>query len=326
MSRKGENKMKKKWIAVVCCLALMLTSFVSLAAAKPKTSEGSIAAEHITNLAESLGDRVAGTEDEKKAAQYIAQELKKVGLQPTLQPFVTKNRAKEEISSQNVVAIKPGKSSKQLIVGAHYDTVKGVQGVDDNGSSVGVLLEVAKQLQNKKTPYTVTFIFFGAEEIGTKGSEYYASQMKPEEIKNTVAMINLDSLIAGDKMYVYGNEGKAGWVREQALDIAKKKKLNVGTNPGHNPEFPKGTTGDWSDHAPFQKLGIPFGYFEATNWALGDKDGYTQTEKHGAIWHDPQKDNLSFIQAEFPGRMEEHLHTFTILLTELITHIDPPKK
>jgi hypothetical protein len=32
-----------------------------------------------------------------------------------------------------------------------------------------------------------------------------------------------------------------------------------------------------SDHQPFSKLDIPFIYIEATNWEMGDQDGYTQT-------------------------------------------------
>ncbi|MED0675294.1 M20/M25/M40 family metallo-hydrolase [Aneurinibacillus thermoaerophilus] len=318
--------MIKKQFVLLCCLILVFISFVPLATAKSKTEPGTIAADHIFNLATQIGDRVAGTEDEKRAAQYIVEVLRKLGLNPEIQTFTTTNRAGETIVSQNIIAKKIEESDRQIIVGAHYDTVKGVQGVDDNGSGVGVILEAIESFQHKKMPYTLTFVFFGAEEIGTKGSEYYTSQMTPKEIQNTVAMVNLDSLIAGDKMYVYGGEGEDGWVRDQALDLAKKKKLNVEPNPGLNPEYPKGSTGDWSDHAAFKKLGIPFAYFEATNWALGDQDGYVQTEKHGAIWHNPEKDSLNFIRSQFPGRMEERLHTFSILLIELLTHIKEPKK
>jgi alkaline phosphatase isozyme conversion protein len=90
-------------------------------------------------------------------------------------------------------------------------------------------------------------------------------------------MINLDSLLAGDKIYVYGSADEGGWIRDLSLDIAKQRKIPLETNPGINPEYPKGTTGDWSDHAPFQAAGIPIGYFEATNWEIGELDGYTQT-------------------------------------------------
>ena len=130
-------------------------------------------------------------------------------------------------------------------------------------------------------------------------------------------MINLDSLAVGDFKYVYGSSGKDGWLREFALDIGEELSIDIQTNPGLNPEYPKGTTGDWSDHAPFKAIGIPYAYFEATNWEIGDMDGYTQTVKHGAIWHNPGKDNLAFIEREFPGRTKEHLRSFSHILTEL---------
>lgn len=81
-------------------------------------------------------------------------------------------------------------------------------------------------------------------------------------------MFNLDSLAVGDQMYVYGSSGEDGFVRDLALEIATNKKLNIETNIGLNPDYPAGTTGDWSDHAPFKRLGIPYGYLEATSILL----------------------------------------------------------
>lgn len=193
--------------------------------------------------------------------------------------------------------------------------------MDDNASGVGVLLETAEVLKNINTPYSIVFIAFGAEETGLRGSNYYANHMTSNEIANTVGMINLDSLAVGDKMYVYGDEGEAGFIRNQALEIVKKKKLNVETNPGLNDEYPAGTTGDWSDHAPFKAKGIPYGYLEATDWEIGDLDGYTQTVDHGEVWH-TENDTLDFIENAYPGRIQEHLSTFSILLTDILKFMD----
>ena len=53
--------------------------------------------------------------------------------------------------------------------------------------------------------------------------------------------------------------GEAGWVRDQALALAETLDLDIITQEGLNPSYPAGTiTGDWSDHAPFKNLGIPF--------------------------------------------------------------------
>ncbi|MGX1195444.1 Zn-dependent M28 family amino/carboxypeptidase [Metabacillus sp. SLBN-84] len=141
------------------------------------------------------------------------------------------------------------------------------------------MLEVAEVLKKVSTPYSFVFVAYGAEEGGLNVSNYYVKQTTAKEIKNTVGMINLDSLAAGDKMYVHGSAGEAVFIRDQAMNIANKKKLAIGINTGLNPEYPAGTTGDWSDHAPFNELGIPFAYFESTNWKIGELDGYEHTEE-----------------------------------------------
>lgn len=277
---------------------------------------GKMAYEHTNYLTYTVGARVAGSAKEEEARDYIESQFKRMGYTTNVQPFSYTNRG-TVVHSSNVIAYKKGKSSKEIIVGAHYDSVAAGKGSDDNASGVGVMLEAAEVLKKIKTPYSIKFVAFGAEEAGLRGSNYYAGQMTAEEIENTVGMINLDSLAVGDHMYVYGSTGEKGFIRDQALKIAEKKKLDIGTNPGLNPAYPAGTTGDWSDHAPFKRLGIPYGYFEATNWEIGDIDGYTQTVKHGSVWHTPN-DTLEFIEKEFPGRVEEHLETFSQALTELL--------
>jgi alkaline phosphatase isozyme conversion protein len=313
------QKKPLKWaLTNVIGLSLLLTPF-SIVTAQPKGT-GEIAYNQVKYLSEHIGSRIAGTDAEKTASQYLYSQLKNLDLHPSIQNF-SYTRKNTTYHSQNVVATKKGKSSKELIIGAHYDSVSVGKGADDNGSSIGVVLEMIQALSKKKTPYTLKIIFFGAEEAGLQGSKYYVSQMTDAEKKNTVAMINLDSLIAGDKMYVYGDQGEQGKLRELALKIAKQHKIPMSTNPGLNPDYPAGTTGDWSDHAPFKAAGIPYAYFEATNWEIGDLDGYTQTVKHGEIWH-TENDNLPFLEKEFPGRVKSHLKGFTIVLTELIEKAD----
>ena len=289
---------------------------------------GEIAYEHVYNLSEGIGERIAGTESEIAGKDYVVEAFEDLGYEPEVQPF-TYNRRGTDYNSNNVIAVKEGKSAKEIIIGAHYDSVSAADddmvntGADDNASGVGVMLEAAEHLKDMDTAYTIRFIAFGAEEVGLRGSRHYAGQMSDEEAANTMAMINLDSLIAGDMMYVYSGLDHNGWVRDQALALADYLALDVQTNPGLNPDYPEGQTGDWSDHVPFRQISIPVAYFEATNWEIDELDGYTQTEKHGAIFHSPM-DNLTFLEEEFPGRVEERLETFSELLVNLAIEIDPP--
>lgn len=286
---------------------------------------GEKALEHVEYLSETIGSRVVGTEGEKLAQEYVIDQLKQMGYEVITDEFSFERRG-TTYTSQNISVVKPGALSQEVILGAHYDSVSsgGSHGADDNASGVGILLEMAQRLNKEFTDYTIRFIAFGAEEVGLQGSKYHVSQMSQEEIDNTLAMINLDSLISGDYKYMYSGLGGKTWVRDQAFDIAEAINIpGMQTNPGLNEEYPYGETGDWSDHAPFNEVGIPVVYFEATNWNIGDLDGYNQTEEFGPIFH-TGTDNLDFLNEHFPGRVSSHLYSFSSILYNLLTNITNP--
>lgn len=287
-------------------------------------SAGDRSRQHIATLSETLGKRVAGSDNDLKSRGYIADEFRRLGYQVTLQPF-SFSRDKKTIETANVIAVLHGSGSGELVVGAHYDSVpEGAgTGASDNASGVGVMLAVARELRSAVLPYTVKFIAFGAEEDGLFGSEYHVSQLSGEEISRTLGMINLDTVIGGDKIYVYGSWGTDGWMRDQALAFAASRGIPLETNPGLNPLYPAGTAGDWSDHALFKEQGIPYAYFEATNWDIGNLDGWQQTEKYGEIYH-TDRDTLAFLDSAFPGRIDFQLQAVTAVLRDLIVNLNPP--
>ena len=282
---------------------------------------GDLALAHVDSISNGIGSRPAGSEQDSQTVQYIVKVFEKLRYPSQVQPFtVTVNG--NTIQSVNVIAVKQGVSSQEIIVGAHYDSVKVGKGADDNASGIGVMLEVADRIKDKETPYSIRFILFGAEEAGLQGSKYYVSQMTKEQKENTIAMINLDSLTVGDMAYIYGDKGDGALIRDWALAYAAKNGLTLQTQPGENPKYPAGTTGDWSDHAPFKDAGIPYTYLESTNWTLGDKDGYTQVDpqygEDGEIWH-THYDTMEYINATFPNRIQERLNLFVTLLEAILT-------
>ncbi|WP_053070456.1 M20/M25/M40 family metallo-hydrolase [Alkalihalobacillus pseudalcaliphilus] len=281
---------------------------------------GEIALTHVEYLSGELGQRIAASETEEEAGQYVKDQFEQLGYETEVQPF-TYEKDEESFDSKNIIAFKEGQSEQSIIVGAHFDSVSEGLGVDDNASGVGVMLEAAERLKDIETPYSIIFIGFGAEEVGLKGSNHYVSEMSAKEVEQTVGMINLDSLVSGDKMYVHGSAGENSFIRDLALDLAIEHDLDIEINPGLNADYPEGTTGDWSDHAAFNAAGIPYAYFEATNWEIGDLDGYTQTEEHGSFWH-TENDTLEVINDKFPGRVEERLASFSTLLTELLLALE----
>ncbi|MCM8800399.1 MAG: M28 family peptidase [Candidatus Omnitrophica bacterium] len=136
---------------------------------------------HIKVLAGDIGERnyiqYKGLE---RAGSYIKEEFVSYGYQPVEQIYHIKNQP-----YKNIIATKRGEDKKEkiIIVCAHYDTVLGSSGADDNASGVAVLLELARLLYKEKTFKTIKFIAFTNEEpplfmTEDMGSFFYAKQAK----------------------------------------------------------------------------------------------------------------------------------------------------
>ena len=272
--------------------------------------------------------RQAGTESEVVAAEKVAGWFGDAGYMATMQPFSGVSYG-VTYHSQNVVAYRPadlkrkGQPRPLVIVGAHYDASTAGQGADDNASGVGVVLEVAERLAHYKIDYDVVFIAFGAEEVGLLGSDYYVRQMRVSDKRRAIAMINFDSLIFGDKLYIHAGFNEKTWARDAMLRLIRLRKLPIEMQPGLNPDYPAGLTPDgFSDYTAFNDAGIPIVAFESTNWEIGDLDGYEQTEEYGSFWH-TSNDTLEAIEAVYPDRPMVRLRAFTRLTFEFLKHVNP---
>jgi alkaline phosphatase isozyme conversion protein len=295
--------------------------------------DGSLARQYLQALSQTIGPRSPGTPAEAQAAQYVRTTLEGMGYTVQVQPFSftpawkSTGDMKTTLSSANVMAVKTGSSSREIIVGAHYDSGDEGRGADDNASGVAVLLETAREIRNLPTPCTIRFIAFGAEEDDLDGSRYYTDHMSNAEVQNTVAMINLDSLAAGDIAYVYGNAGDQS-LRSWIMTLATQANIHLETRTAAQLDGTDGTPCECSDYSPFQSLGIPFAYFEATDWNIvnGNSDDIGMIQVNpiygddGEIWH-TQYDTVQYIDSTFPGRIDQHLHLFVTLLANTLTQI-----
>ncbi|HET6496143.1 MAG TPA: M20/M25/M40 family metallo-hydrolase, partial [Thermoleophilia bacterium] len=279
--------------------------------------------------------RAAGTAEELAAAKKVQGWFSDAGYEPEMQPFAYVDRRGVTWNSQNVVAFRPAdlkrkaKPKPLVIVGAHYDAVTRGEGADDNASGVGVMLEVAERLAHYKIDYDVVFIAFGAEEAGLRGSDYYVSKMSSVDKGRAIAMINFDSLIVGDKLYIHAGNNMKTWARDAMLRLIRLRKLPIEMQPGlyngddPDPGYAAGFTPDWfSDYTAFNQAGIPIVAFESTNWEIGDMDGYEQTEDYGSFWHTPW-DTLAKIEELYPERPMVRLRAYTTLVFQFLKHLNP---
>lgn len=289
---------------------------------------GEYAGDTLDTLINDYPGRYRGTASFAGATTLMQSRLA-FGYQTQLQDFTWAGNR----SSQNVIASAPGSSGQYVVLGAHYDTYYGrptLQGLDDNGSGAAVLTEIARNLGGIELENGLEVVGFGAEEEGLRGSRAYVAALSDEQRSNLLGMINLDSLITGDKMYAHAGFNSVdnpalGAYRDQLLRIAQELKIPLFTNPGLNEEYPAGT-GCCSDGESFEGLNVPVLFIEATNWELGDLDGYEQTDNPaipgGATWHNPTLDNEQVLTGAFgQERIDQRLRDFSRLLTRLVLEL-----
>lgn len=123
------------------------------------------------------------------ARTYIAQELKRYG---TVETQVSPSPYG---ALENIILSLPCRfpQKQSIIIGAHYDTVPGSPGADDNASGVAVLLSLAKALSDRPLNRPVRLIAFDLEEYGLLGSQAYVDTLNTTGEKVRM-MISLEML------------------------------------------------------------------------------------------------------------------------------------
>ncbi len=230
--------------------------------------------QHIAHLSEKIPDRSLKSPAGLQASiDYIAREFVESGYKPRAQSFSLNGQ-----TLQNIEAVLPGTSSPELVfvLGAHYDTVPGTPGADDNASGVAALLELARMFAGKPLPFTLRFVAFSNEETyhyETMGSYVYAQACRQNGDK-IIGMFSLEMLGSfsdeeGSQKYPFpfnifypdkgnfiafvGNSASRHFVRGSVGAFRKTCLF-----PAHGAAAP-----DWvsdasrSDHLPFWKFGYP---------------------------------------------------------------------
>ena len=113
------------------------------------------------------------------------------------------DRLAEMRTTVNVIAETPaGDPNSVIVIGAHLDSVPRGPGINDNGSGSAVILEIAEvfQAQNRDVRNQLRFIWWGAEELGLIGSNYYVAQLSAAERAHIKLNLNFD--MVGSPNYV----------------------------------------------------------------------------------------------------------------------------
>lgn len=166
-------------------------------------------------------------------------------------------------STVNVIAeSRYGRDDNVVVVGAHLDSVSRGPGINDNGSGSAAILEVAEEIDEVETRNRVRFIWFGAEEEGLIGSNFYVNSLTPEQRSNIALMLNFDMVGSPNFVrFVYDGDTSdtpppAGGA-PAGSDVIEQVFLDYFASQGLATE-PTAFDGR-SDYGPFIAVGIPAG-------------------------------------------------------------------
>ena len=129
--------------------------------------------------------------------QIQRRECLKNLLQDKKLPFSIQRSHQGSHDIENII-IRFGNTEPYLVFGAHYDSVSGSTGANDNASGVSILIELALQLQAQNVS-GIEIVFFDREETNDHGSVAYISLRGKEKI---AAMVNIDMCGFGNLMWM----------------------------------------------------------------------------------------------------------------------------
>ena len=148
-------------------------------------------------LAGTIGERNLVTTPEAfaEAAVFIEDALRKAGYAPQRQTFEADDVPCANIEVEIRGAVNP---NDIVIIGAHYDTVAGSPGADDNATGVAALLAIARRFASEQPARTVRFVAFANEEppfftTDRMGSWVYAKRSR-DRGERIVAMVSFDAI------------------------------------------------------------------------------------------------------------------------------------
>ena len=151
---------------------------------------------HVQMLAGQIGERNVFHHDRLvMAADYIRTTLAGAGYEVRLQPYEVAGKICENIEAE----VRGGKRPDDIIViGAHYDSVQGSPGANDNASGVAATLALARAFAEATPARTLRFVSFANEEpplfqTEHMGSRVYAMRSR-ERGENIILMLSLETI------------------------------------------------------------------------------------------------------------------------------------
>jgi Zn-dependent M28 family amino/carboxypeptidase len=227
-------------------------------------------------LADTIGERNVWRYNAlARAADYIAAQLKADGYAPEQQTFEVLGK---EVRNLDAALKGTNRADEIVVIGAHYDSVAGCPGANDNATGVAAMLELARRFSQTPQSRTIRFAAFVNEEppffqTGQMGSVVYANAARARGDR-IVGMLSLETMgyyseEKGSQVYpapialLYPDVGNfIGFVTNigsARLMMKARRAFKARTAfPLQSAAVPASIPGvGWSDHWSFWQAGYP---------------------------------------------------------------------
>ena len=152
------------------------------------------------------------------------------------------NTEQRLVTGRNLIAHQKGVTQPQVLLGAHYDSVAGSPGANDNASGTAVVLNIARRLA-RSDAHSVWFVAFDGEEDGLQGSSAFVRAADPQFLSHLQVMMNFDMVGVNERLSVSGTPALTALAQNADRSIA-----TLGGSGG-------------SDHVPFVDAEVPVLFF-----------------------------------------------------------------
>jgi hypothetical protein len=276
-------------------------------------------AEHITEddlvphlealqaIANANGNRRSiGTEGYDQSVAYVRARLEAFGYEVTEHEIDVDVAGQIRRTTSVLAETDAGDPDEVVMLGAHLDSVPTGPGINDNGTGIAALLEVARVVHGCDSTRRIRFAWWAAEEAMLAGSTAYVESLSDDERDAIVAYLNFDMIGSPNYVrFVYdvSSPPGSGDIEDAFLDYFDDEGLEV---------EPIGYSGR-SDHVAFFEHGIAIGgLFTGADMAMTADEAHTYDGQAGAAYdacyHDAcdDIDNVDFEVLETMGRAIAH--------------------
>lgn len=210
--------------------------------------------EMLQRIADDNGGNRAAGHGYDASVDYVVGILRDAGYEVSTPSFRV-----DDTNVRNVIAqTRTGNPERVVMAGAHLDSVPEGPGINDNGSGVAALLEIAERLGGSPAvSNAVRLAWWGSEETGLDGSTDYVEKLSEDDRDRIEFYLNLDMVASPNAGYlVQGGQGgdseESGPAGSAAVARVLVDQLAAAGVTAETTEFEGG-----SDYVPFIEAGIP---------------------------------------------------------------------